>query len=187
MTTGASNSRQHTALSGDGRRLAFVEKSISRNIWKVAFDPSAGAAVDDPVPVTQGSRRATNPDPSPDGKWLAHDSIGDLEDIFVIRTDGTGRRRLTNDLHRDRFPRWSPDGSKIAFYSNRSGWYEIWSINPDGSGLEQLTDTPGQSVNFAVWAPDGKRMAYYNRTEGLSYIFEPENHGKSKLPSHYHR
>jgi TolB protein len=122
-------------------------------------------------------------DVSPDGSWLAFDAFGSgREDIFVIRTDGTGRRQLTDDPYRDRFPKWSPDGKKICFYSNRNGNYEIWTIETDGSGLQQLTDTPGQSVNFPTWSPDGSRMAYYNRSEGLSYIFNPNKPWGEQTP-----
>ena len=83
-----------------------------------------------------------------------------------MRTDGTGVRQLTNDVHRGRGARWSPDGQNIAFFSNRSGNYEIWTILPDGSGLKQLTATMEEVNNFA-WSPDGSqpegRWLYLNR------------------------
>jgi Tol biopolymer transport system component len=92
------------------------------------------------------------------------------EDIFVIRADGTGRRQLTNDLHKDRAPTWSPDGSRIAFYSDRSGSYRIWTIHPDGSGLQQMTEASGVDVTTPVWSPDGSRMAYHDSTNQTTYI-----------------
>jgi Tol biopolymer transport system component len=67
---------------------------------------------------------------------------------------------LTDDLHKDRLPRWSPDGKRLAFYSDRSGRYEIWTINADGSGLQQMTFTSGPGVVYPVWSPDGGRLAY---------------------------
>jgi Tol biopolymer transport system component len=82
------------------------------------------------------------------------------EDIFVVRPDGTGLRRLTRDSHRDRHPRWSPDGSRLLFQSDRGGRYEIWSLRPDGGGLEQVTRTTGKSpTTYPVWSPDGRRIA----------------------------
>ncbi len=84
---------------------------------------------------------------------------GAQEDLFVARIDGTQYRRLTDDEFRDRAPTWSPDGRQLAFYSDRSGNYELWRIRPDGSGLEQMTAFGG-GVNFATWAPDGSMLAF---------------------------
>src|SRR4030095_2033189 len=95
-------------------------------------------------------------DPSPDGDWLAYYSLGKQEDIFIIRTDGTGMRQLTDDTFKDREPRWSPDGKRIAFTSNRSGSSEIWAINRDGSGLQQLTQMAG--APHPAWSPDGTQQ-----------------------------
>ena len=79
------------------------------------------------------------------------------EDIFVSRTDGSDLRRITDDAFRDRSPVWSPDGSEIAFYSNRSGTYQVWLIRPDGSGLRQVTNSP---VDLAspLYSPAGDRL-----------------------------
>jgi Tol biopolymer transport system component len=99
-----------------------------------------------------------------------------------MRTDGTSRRQLTNDPYQDRVPRWSPDGKKIGFYSNRSGTYEIWTINPDGSGLQQLTETPAEAVNLSVWSPDGLRMACFNRSQGRAYIFDVNKSWQEQAP-----
>jgi Tol biopolymer transport system component len=66
---------------------------------------------------------------------------------------------LTDDLHRDRMPSWSPDEKRIAFSSNRTGKYEVWVINADGGGLRQLTQIPGADVTAPVWSPDGTRLA----------------------------
>ncbi|MFQ5949127.1 MAG: cytidylyltransferase domain-containing protein, partial [Nitrospiria bacterium] len=51
-------------------------------------------------------------------------------------------------------PGMHPDGSRIVFYSNRSGRYEFWTIRPDGSALQQLTRTEGTSVWFPLFSPD---------------------------------
>ena len=97
--------------------------------------------------------------PSPDGSEIAMTTRGAREDLYVMRADGDEVRQLTNDAFRDRGPQWSPDGSQIAFYSNRSGTYQIWTIRPDGSGLRQLTDVP-DGAWFPYWSPDGSRIAF---------------------------
>jgi Tol biopolymer transport system component len=93
------------------------------------------------------------------------------EDLFIMRSDGTGLRQLTDDIYKDRHPRWAPDGKRVAFYSDRSGRYEAWAINSDGSRLEQLTYTSGPGAFHPIWSPDGTRLAYGIQS-GNSFIIE---------------
>lgn len=80
------------------------------------------------------------------------------ENLCVIRTDGTGYRQITDDASRNRGPAWSPDGQRIAFFSDRSGHYDVWAIRPDGSGLERLTATTGPALTIPSWSPDGSQL-----------------------------
>lgn len=68
-----------------------------------------------------------------------------------------------SDIH----PRWSPDGSLIAFSSNRTGRYEIWTVNADGTDPRQITDGPGDKI-WPVWSPDGSRILFTHSREGRS-------------------
>ena len=70
-------------------------------------------------------------------------------------------------------PRWSPDGKRIAFTSNRDGNYEIYVMNADGSGQRNLTQHRAQD-NYAAWSPDSKRIAFIsNRGGGYDvYVME---------------
>jgi Tol biopolymer transport system component len=147
------------SVSQDGRRIVYTDQVFTSNLYRVSFDPDEQKAVGRHTPVTQGFKQATRPDLSPDGRWLAFGSWGRQEDIFVVRTDGSGLRQLTDDFYRDRGPRWSPDGRKIAFFSNRSGKFEVWTVRPDGSDLQQVTHANGQ-VAWPVWAPDNRRLIY---------------------------
>jgi len=152
VTSGGGASSQHISFAQDGRRIAYVTQEEIKNLRKVTFDPSTEKIVGEPVPITRGSSQAFFPDPSPDGEWLAYYSLGKEQDIFIIRTDGTSVRQLTDDASKDRWPHWSPDGKRIAFTSDRSGSSQIWAINRDGSGLQQLTRMAG--AHYPIWSPD---------------------------------
>ncbi|HWN41988.1 MAG TPA: protein kinase [Thermoanaerobaculia bacterium] len=143
----------------DGRRMLYVSDSSESNVVKMAFDPAAGRVTSLPTSVTQGSRMVRTVSVSPDEGWITFYAVAPQEDIFVARVDGSGVRQLTDDLHKDRLPRWAPDGRQIAFYSNRSGRWEIWTVQTDGSGLRQVTRTTGASVTTPIWSPDGGRLA----------------------------
>jgi len=69
-----------------------------------------------------------------------------------MNADGTDVRRLTTDPAHDEGPIFSPDGTKIAFASLRSGQEDIWVMNADGSGQRQLTDDPARDES-PDWQP----------------------------------
>jgi Tol biopolymer transport system component len=184
VTTGASASRQHLSFSKDGERIAYVEQIESRNMWKVGFDATSGTVEGEPVPLIPDYKLTLGLVVSPDGDWLAFSSsgLGVHEDIYVMRTDGSNRRQLTDDVHYDRGGSWSPDGEKIAFYSNRGESPEIWTIHPDGSELRKLTETPAQNIGLPAWSPDGLRMSYYDFPGQTSYIFDTSKPWEEQTP-----
>ena len=172
-TGGGLAQRQHATVSADGRRIAYVEQSSQENMYRLPFDSRTGKAKGATEPIVQTSRRATFPDPSPDGKRLVFQSWGGQEDLFVASADGAGETQITNDAFKDRLPRWSPDGKQLAFYSNRTGAFEIWTIKPDGSDAKQITHD-GIDTTRAVWSPDGRHIAGAHMRRD-SYIIDSEN------------
>ena len=185
--TTASTYAQHVTFSRDGRRAAFVNLVSSTNIYTTPFNPYKEALTGPAVAVTRGFRHAAAPDLSPDGGWFVYSSQGERqEDIYLCRRDGAeAPRKLTDDAYKDRNPRWSPDGTRISFYSDRSGKYEAWVISPDGGGLRQMT-FEGGSVAYPFWSPDGARLAYNLNSESCAVIEAATPWGK-QAPRHLGR
>jgi serine/threonine protein kinase/Tol biopolymer transport system component len=158
------------SVSRDGRQIVYATDEGKSNFEGIELDPESTTVRGELRPVTQGSRAVRIGEVSPDGRWIAFQTSAPREDLFVVQTDGNGLRQLTNDDHKDRVPRWSPDGSRILFYSNRSGRYEAWMIRPDGSGLQQATYTQGEPLFSPVWSPDGKRFVCTLGFQGAALV-----------------
>ena len=148
-------------LSKDGSSLVFRSKIESVNPAAIAFDPASARITS--VSLLQHRTGMLAPsDVSSDGKWLAlYNGLERQQDIFIMRPDGSGLTRLTDDAGRDWNPRFTPDGAGLTFFSNQSGKYDAWSIQLDGSGRTRLTDIK-DGVDFTMFAPDGKRLVINN-------------------------
>jgi Tol biopolymer transport system component len=157
VTTGVSSSSFMT-MAGNGKSLAYLSGQPSINLQRIPFDAERAEVTGEPEWITRGARILTWSNLSADREWIAFTQWSGQEDIFIVRSDGSGLRQLTDDAAKDRGPVWSPDGSEIASYSDRSGSYEIWAVRPDGSSPRRLTETPGRMAEIPVWSPDGSRL-----------------------------
>jgi Tol biopolymer transport system component len=112
---------------------------------------------------------------------ILFDSRQEGSEIWAIRPDGSGLRRLTHSPKNtsNQVPRWSPDRRRIAFGSTRYGPSpknqnrEIYVMNRDGSVLQRLTYGPKAS-DSPDWSPDGKRIAFDSNRDGnwKSYVMD---------------
>ena len=144
-------------LSRDGTTLIFRAQRESVNPGAIAFDPAAGR-IGATTLLQHRSGILVPTDVSPDGKLLALVNVPDRrQDLFLMRADGSGLTRLTDDPARDWSPRFTPDGKAVVFYTNGDGKYDAFSIRLDGSGRTRLTDV-ADGVNFSMFAPDAKRL-----------------------------
>lgn len=98
----------------------------------------------------------------------------DNNEIFVINADGTGNTQLTIHEGRDIGPAWSPDASKIAFYTHsedESKW-SIFVMDSNGDNIEQLTYMENVYDNSPTWSPDGAKIAFAREYPLQNYISE---------------
>lgn len=105
------------------------------------------------VPINTDEGTWMNVDVSPDGTRVAFDMLGD---IYVMPIGGGTPTRIAEGLSYEQQPRWSPDGSRIAFVSDRGGGDNIWIMRADGSDKKQLTKEDFRLLNQPSWSPDGR-------------------------------
>lgn len=115
---------------------------------------------------------------SPDGFKIAYGVLIHMYDpsvwhVFVIPSAGGTPMNLTasqwNTYNGN--PAWSPDGTQIAFDSDRSGTQEIWVMQAEGGGAIQLTHTDQGYSEFPSWSPDGERIAFCSNRTGNTEIW----------------
>ena len=127
---------------------------------------------------------------SPDGGQIAlasRDRGKDFEICVVSVTDGLqpvegkNANRLTENDWDDFHPTWSPDGTQIAFYSERDGYADIYVIGSDGTDERQLTDTRSNDKDPA-WSPDGTQIAFVSRRDGDYEVYMMQSDGSDQRP-----
>lgn len=94
-----------------------------------------------------------NLDASPDGRLIAFDLLGD---IYTMPVAGGTPTRIAEGLAFEHQPRFSPDGKRVAFTSDRGGGDNIWVMNVDGSDKRQVTKEDFRLMNQPTWSPDGR-------------------------------
>jgi WD40 repeat protein len=104
--------------------------------------------------------------------WVAYVQVEPVRnsEIWVIRSNRTGARRLTDNPATDEQPAWSPDGARIAFTSDRDGRQAIFVMNADGTGVRRLTDAAFANYH-PTWSPDGTRIAFTSERDADAEIY----------------
>ena len=102
-------------------------------------------------------------DVSPDGRTIVFDLLGDL---YTMPIAGGKATQLTSGLAFDAQPRFSPDGKKVVFVSDRSGGDNVWIMSLDAKDTTQLTQGNGNLYVSPEWTPDGKYVVV-SRAGGL--------------------
>ena len=145
-------------VSGDS---GVVSTSIETSS-AASTDPPASTTLE--VATTTTTTSIVTTTSTPDSEELGIIAYNRNGELWLMYGDGTGARSLVTDVVVDGVPAWNPDGTRIAFSGFEPGPQvvipDIWIVDADGTGLVNLTQSPGPSMLWPSWSPDGSRIVF---------------------------
>ena len=168
----------HPSLSPDGLQVAFSTKDSGA--WRIHIIKLDGS----------GLRRFTYfssavPHWSPDGQRMVFNSDHDDEptdtpDLWAMGLDETNLVELVDSPPTKDFNgQWSPDGERLLFVSDRSGNFDLFVMNIDGSDLTRLTSDRAGDYN-PQWSPDGEKIIFVSERSGNADLFVMDSDGSDR-------
>jgi Tol biopolymer transport system component len=182
--------------AGNALLIGAIIDSGWWRLWKISAEPEQVA----PVPLQIEPGHAQHPSigglksGSP-GARLAYTSYSSDHNIYRIagpsapEAERVARQptatRIIGSSRHDTAPQFSPDGNRIVFVSDRSGSFEVWVANADGSNQKRVTFFGGPPVGSPRWSPDSRRISFDAAPEGHSdvYIVNPDSGVPRRLTS----
>lgn len=142
----------------NSRRLIFASnRSGSFQLWSISAD-----GADLRIEPTNSSS-AAEPVMAPSGGWLLYVESHVNWNIWRETVDASSQQplqRLLSSSGRNYDPRYSPDGHRIAFVSDRSGSMELWVADSEGKNEKQLTHLNVPWLGGISWSPNGNQIAF---------------------------
>ncbi len=163
------------AWAAGGRAIVFSSlRGALPALWRIAV---AGGG---PEPLSGVGPDAVLPAVAREGNLLAYTRQFQNCNLWRIPLASKGQAQIFNSSPREDVSGvYSPDGRRVAFSSNRSGAFEIWVADGDGSHQQQLTAFRGPITGSPRWSPDGKWIAFDSRPGGHSAVFVISTEGGS--------
>ncbi len=182
LTSWNSNELSRASCSPDGTKIAF-NSDINGNdeIYVMDLEPDRVKQL-----LSDSSVSLQTPSFSADGKQLVYsaelaDKTGELR---ILGTDGSRGKTILNTTSGSTYPRFSPDGQRIAFHQEAEGRWDIFTVNSDGSELKNLTQNTA-SDSIPNWMRNGQRLIFRTNREGGSLeseFYSMAWDGKNQLP-----
>lgn len=163
-------------------KLALALNRITQPRKEVIASVSLAALIVMSVVMAADFGSASATFPGANGRIVFASDRDGNDEIYVMNDDGSAQTRLTNYSGTDTQPRWSPDGTKIAF--NRDG--QIYVMNADGSGQTNISNaSPANDANPS-WSPDGTKIVFDSAAgedRGI-FVMNADGSGRTKLIDH---
>jgi Tol biopolymer transport system component len=163
----------------NGREIVYsIEEPVASRLWRIPADnatPGRGSPITD-ISVDAANPSISRPAPGQPAR-LAFQTITRDVDIHMMDlearavNDTIESKPFSNSTRIEGPARFSPDGSRIAFASFRSGGPEIWIAGRDGNGLQQITSLGAPELVVGAWSPDGQRIAFDAAIAGNSDVY----------------
>jgi Tol biopolymer transport system component/DNA-binding winged helix-turn-helix (wHTH) protein len=158
--------------TSDGKEIVFASRRAGStyNLWKISAHGSQ------PERLTTADRDVYSPTISRLGNQLAYTQSMMDGNIWRIGLHGSKvqenpRLKLISSTQEDSGPQYSSDGKRIVFASRRSGTFEIWECDSDGSNPRPLTNIGGPLTGTPRWSPDGRQIAFDSWIQGNADIY----------------
>jgi Tol biopolymer transport system component/serine/threonine protein kinase len=154
------------AWAPGGRTLVYSSNRTGGfHLWAI---PASGGTPQRLAGIGEGASEAVF---SPDGRLMAYSHFFVDANIWRMETASGAVGAAIASTQYDSSPSFSPDGRRVAFRSNRGGFHEIWTSDPDGGNAVQLTRVGGPLTGTPRWSPDGRWIALDSRPEAQADIF----------------